>query len=63
MASLWTPLSFLSVLLVLGVLMAGLLNMLRTDSANMSQRLMRWRVGLQFVAICLLLIALYWKKA
>ncbi len=63
MASLWTPLSYLSVLLVLGVLMAGLLNMLRTNSASMSQRLMRWRVGLQFVAICLLLAALYWKKA
>ena len=63
MTTFWTPLSYLAILLVLGVLVAGLLNMLRSDSANMSQKLMRWRVGLQFVAICLLLVAMYWKKA
>ena len=41
------------------VLLLGLWNMLRGGSANLSQKLMRWRVGLQFVAICILLAALY----
>jgi hypothetical protein len=62
MTNIWMPLSYVAVLIVLGVLLAGLINMLRADSANMSQMLMRWRVGLQFVAICLLLVAMYWKK-
>jgi hypothetical protein len=35
------------------VLALGLINMLRQGSANRSQTLMRWRVGLQFVAIVL----------
>ena len=29
----------------------GLINMLRGGNADRSQRLMRWRVGLQFLAI------------
>ncbi len=44
-------------LMVLAVLVAGLLNMLRTNSANLSQKLMRWRVGLQFVAIVLVMLS------
>lgn len=63
MTSLLTPLTYLLVVVVLGVLIAGLLNMLRHDSANTSQRLMRWRVGLQFVAILVLMTALYLKKS
>jgi hypothetical protein len=43
--------------LVLGVLIAGLLNMLRSNSANTSQLLMRWRVGLQFAAIVLVMLS------
>ncbi len=33
------------------VLVLGLINMMRGGSANTSQKLMRWRVGLQFVAL------------
>jgi hypothetical protein len=62
MTSFSTFLSYAAALLVFGVLCAGLLNMLRADSANTSQRLMRWRVGLQFVAICLLMAVLYFKR-
>jgi hypothetical protein len=40
------------------VLVLGLINMLRGGGANTSQRLMRWRVGLQFVAIVLIVIVL-----
>jgi hypothetical protein len=40
------------------VLVLGLVNMLRGGAANTSQQLMRWRVGLQFVAILLIVIVL-----
>ncbi|MBI1385274.1 MAG: twin transmembrane helix small protein [Rhizobiales bacterium] len=41
------------------VLLMGLYNMMRNGSANLSQQLMRWRVGLQFIAILLLMLALF----
>ncbi len=44
------------------VLILGLWNMLREGAANRSQKLMRWRVGLQFVAICVLMVGLYFKS-
>jgi NADH:ubiquinone oxidoreductase subunit H len=43
------------------VLVMGLLNMMRGGSPNTSQRLMRWRVGLQFLAIVVIVIAIYVK--
>ena len=45
------PLSLAAVFIVL---LLGLWNMMRGGSANKSQIFMRWRVGLQFVAIILL---------
>ncbi len=48
-------LSTIAVLAVFVVLLLGLLNMLRGRSANTSQRLMRWRVGLQFIAILVIM--------
>ena len=44
-------LSTLAILAVFVVLLLGLWNMMRGASPNTSQKLMRWRVGLQFVAI------------
>ena len=44
---------------VTAVLLAGLLNMLRSGSASTSQKLMRWRVGLQFLAIIIIMTGLY----
>jgi Hypoxia induced protein conserved region len=41
------------------VLVAGLLNMARGGSANLSQQLMRWRVGLQFLAVIVVMAAFY----
>jgi hypothetical protein len=41
------------------VLLAGLWNMMRTGDANRSQKLMRWRVILQFAAIILMMLALW----
>ncbi len=43
------------------VLLAGLANMIRGGSPNLSQKLMRWRVGLQFVAI-LLILSILWLR-
>jgi Hypoxia induced protein conserved region len=47
--------STLAVLAVAVVLVLGLRSMLRGTDANLSQRLMRWRVGLQFCAILVIL--------
>ncbi len=44
------------------VLVLGLINMMRGGSPGTSQKLMRWRVGLQFVAVIVILIAI-WVKA
>ena len=41
------------------VLLAGLYNMLKSGSASTSQNLMRWRVGLQFATIVLVMLGFY----
>jgi hypothetical protein len=41
------------------VLLLGLWNLLRGGSPNLSQKLMRWRVGLQFIAIIIVMTAIY----
>ncbi len=41
------------------VLLLGLWNMLRGGSPNLSQKLMRWRVGLQFIALIIVMTAIY----
>lgn len=41
------------------VLCLGLWNMLRGRDPNRSQQLMRWRVILQFVAICLIMLLVW----
>ena len=43
------------------VLLFGLANMMRGGSANTSQKLMRLRVILQFVAIIIIMAAIWWK--
>lgn len=44
---------------VVVVLFLGLWNMMRGGSPNRSQTLMRWRVILQFLAICLVMAAIW----
>lgn len=48
-----------ALLAVLVVLLAGLWNMMRGTSLSMSQTLMRWRVGLQFLAIVIAMMLVY----
>lgn len=47
--------------LVVVVLLAGLVNMMRGGSANTSQKLMRLRVILQFIAIVVIMTVLYFR--
>ena len=56
-------LTMLVPLAVLAVLLAGLWNMMRGTSPNMSQTLMRWRVGLQFVAIVVAMLLVYFLRS
>jgi hypothetical protein len=44
------------------VLLLGLVNMMRGGSSNTSQKLMRWRVLLQFIAI-VIIMATIWAMA
>lgn len=43
------------------VLFLGLFNMLRGGNSNRSQMLMRWRVGLQFLAIVVMVAVLWYR--
>ena len=52
----------ISVLVVFGVLVAGLRTMMRGDNPNLSQKLMRWRVGLQFAAVVIIMLAVFLKR-
>ncbi|NEU14004.1 twin transmembrane helix small protein [Methylobacterium sp. BTF04] len=45
------------------VLLLGLVNMTRGGSANTSQKLMRLRVLLQFVAIVVIMSVVWWRSA
>lgn len=54
-----TPIALGAVAIVLAF---GLFNMARAGSANTSQMLMRWRVGLQFLAIVVLMTVLYFTR-
>jgi Hypoxia induced protein conserved region len=44
------------------VLLLGLINMLRGGSPNTSQKLMRWRVGLQFAVIVIIMGILWFRR-
>jgi hypothetical protein len=41
------------------VLVFGLYNMLRGGSPNLSQKLMRWRVVLQFIAVIIIMLTVW----
>ncbi|NJO21799.1 MAG: twin transmembrane helix small protein [Sphingomonadales bacterium] len=62
MTTVLLSLTSLAVAVVFVVLLAGLWNMSRGASANTSQKLMRWRVALQFVAILILMLAIFLSR-
>ena len=45
------------------VLVLGLVNMMRGGSPNTSQRLMRTRVLLQFIAVIIIMGVIWWRAA
>jgi hypothetical protein len=55
-------LPILAIIAVFIVLVLGLVNMMRGGNSNRSQMLMRWRVGLQFLAILLLMGVLWFSQ-
>jgi hypothetical protein len=55
-------LTTIAVAAVFLVLLAGLVNMMRGSSPNLSQKLMRWRVGLQFFAIVVIMLTVYFAR-
>jgi hypothetical protein len=57
------PLVTLALAAVVLVLLAGLWNMMRGSNPNLSQTLMRWRVGLQFLAIVIGMLLLYFVRS
>jgi heme/copper-type cytochrome/quinol oxidase subunit 4 len=59
-ADLIVPIGIAAVAIVLAM---GLFNMLRGGSADRSQKLMRMRVLLQFVAIVLIMGVIWWRSA
>ncbi|MBO6717402.1 MAG: twin transmembrane helix small protein [Rhizobiaceae bacterium] len=59
-----TVFNILAVLVMVGVvlvLIRGLINMMRGGSGNTSNKLMQARVALQFVALVLIMLALYFS--
>ena len=49
----------LTIAAVAVVLVLGLYNMLRGGSPNLSQKLMRWRVVLQFIAVIIIMLTVW----
>jgi hypothetical protein len=49
----------IAVVAVFIVLLLGLRTMMKGDSPSLSQTLMRWRVGLQFCAILIIIAYVY----
>jgi hypothetical protein len=59
MSSIFNSLVPIAVGAVAVVLLLGLYNMMRGGSPNTSQNLMRWRVLLQFVAVVVIMAAIW----
>lgn len=55
-------LTTIAVVAVLLVLLFGLRTLLTGGSSNLSQKLMRWRVGLQLVAIIIIMTFVYFTR-
>ncbi|MEJ8474901.1 twin transmembrane helix small protein [Roseibium algae] len=59
MAEFWNVLIPIGMAAVVIVLLMGIWNMFRGGPGNKSQMLMRWRVGLQFLVVVLVMGGLY----
>lgn len=59
MSSFFFYLAIIAMLAVAAVLLVGLRNMMKQGDANLSNKLMQARVFLQFVAVVIIVIAVY----
>ena len=62
MSTLFNILALVVMLAVAGVLMVGLRNMMKAGDANFSNKMMQLRVLLQFIAIVLIVAAVYFGR-
>ena len=62
MSTLFNILALVAMLAVAAVLMVGLRNMMKAGDANFSNKMMQLRVLLQFIAIVLIVIAVYFGR-
>lgn len=62
MATAFNILAIVVMVAVVVVLVRGLFNMMRGGSANTSNKLMQMRVFLQFIALVLILLAVYFNR-
>jgi hypothetical protein len=62
MATVFNFLAVLVMVAVVVVLIRGLVNMMRGGSGNTSNKLMQMRVLLQFIALVLILLAVYFNR-
>lgn len=62
MATAFNILAILVMVAVVVVLIRGLANMMRGGSGNTSNKLMQARVFLQFIALVLILLAVYFNR-
>ncbi|UUP17137.1 twin transmembrane helix small protein [Nitratireductor thuwali] len=63
MSTAFNILAVLVMIAVVFVLIRGLINMMRGGSGNTSNKLMQARVVLQFVAIVLIVLAMYYARS
>ena len=62
MATVFNILAIIVMVAVVAVLIRGLVNMMKGGSGNTSNKLMQARVFLQFIALCLILLAVYFQR-
>lgn len=62
MSTLFYYLSIAVTLAVAVVLVMGLKTLMQGGTPNLSQKLMRWRIGLQFIAIVVLMLFAFLAK-
>ncbi|MEP9399284.1 twin transmembrane helix small protein [Mesorhizobium sp. KR2-14] len=62
MATVFNIFAIVIMFAVVVVLIRGLMNMMRGGSGNTSNKLMQMRVFLQFIALVLILVALYFSR-
>jgi len=63
MSTIFNILAVIVMVAVVFVLVRGLINMMRGGSGNTSNKLMQARVALQFVAIVLIVLAMWYSQA